>query len=829
MSRSKRAESAQGTQTSDKAATQTAAEVSIRAFVRRHQVSLAALALAAVGGACYANSFGGAFIFDDKHVIVDSVKLENLWPPEKLGAFFVAGMRPVVNASLALNYLCTPAGAGNWQYHAFNLATHIAAGLTLFGVLRRTLLSWRMIKRFGRAATPLALAASAIWLAHPLATQAVTYIVQRAESMMALFYLLTLYCVIRGAGRAYGEGRMGGGPEGRIPDTKPARLSARPPVLPSSCPPLLFSCRPYLWYILAIVACALGMGTKQVMVTAPLVVLLYDRVFLAKRWADLRPRVWVYVCMAGTWAILVALIWSSPADASAGFGTRTVRWWEYAASQPGVIVRYLELVFWPAGQCMDYGWPIARGFWRIVPPAILVAGLLAATAWALRKRPAAGFAGAAFFLVLAPTSSFMPIADLIFEHRMYLPLAAVVALVAVLLYQASGRLLQMIARGDADKAAPWRWSAWTAAAVVVMVLGVCTHFRNRIYVSELTAWGDVVSHAPDNGRAQFNYGNALGHEKRYAEAIEAYHRGLASKVDFPGYKPSRSDFLNNEGRALMDMGDPGQLDRAIALLREAIALQPGERTSGRYYCNLGKALWTQGKNDEAMAAYRDAARVDPANAEAHYSIGLVLMQQGKPQEAIAYELQALQLKPDHVQAADTLGRCLEKTGQTDRAIGIFSTLLQAAPKLGPAHYYLANALGAQGDGAAAAKHFRTALECAGDNPDPMILNNLAWLLATDPRVGQARQGEAVGMAERACRITRNKSWTILDTLAAAYARDGRWDEAVATAGKALDLAQEAKAAGAAEVRARMELYKSRRAFIQASTVPAAPPADDNPR
>jgi protein O-mannosyl-transferase len=174
------------------------------------------------------------------------------------------GGRPVVNLSLALNYAL--GGSNVWGYHALNLAIHIIlAGLTLFGVVRRTLLRPALRERFSPSAARLALVVAVLWTAHPLQTEAVTYVSQRCESLMGLFYLLTLYCFVRGAD----------------------------------------SQRCGWWFTLSVVACLLGMATKEVMVTAPLLVLLYDRTFVTgsfrKAWTRHRR---LYLSLAGTWLLL---------------------------------------------------------------------------------------------------------------------------------------------------------------------------------------------------------------------------------------------------------------------------------------------------------------------------------------------------------------------------------------------------------------------------------------------------------------------------------------------------------------------------------------------
>jgi hypothetical protein len=189
--------------------------------------------------AVYANGLSGSFIHDDIPSIVDNPTIRQLWPigqvlsPPRNGET-VSG-RPLLNLSFAVDYAI--AGTNTWIYHATNLVIHVLNGLLLLGILGRTFSLPVLRPQLGKAAGGLALVIALLWVLHPLQTESVTYIVQRAESLAAFFYLLVFYCVIRG----------------------------------------IESARYALWYILAVAACFLGVATKETVATAPLLVLLYDR------------------------------------------------------------------------------------------------------------------------------------------------------------------------------------------------------------------------------------------------------------------------------------------------------------------------------------------------------------------------------------------------------------------------------------------------------------------------------------------------------------------------------------------------------------------------
>ncbi len=170
---------------------------------------------------------------------------------------------------------------------------------------------------------------------------------------MAMFYLLTLYCFVRAVSSA----------------------------------------RAIYWYLGSILACLLGMAGKEVMVSAPLMVLLYDRTFCAGSFREAwRRRYGVYLALAGTWLLLGWLVvLSGSRGGTAGFAMPAFTWWSYLLTQPGVITHYLRLSLWPSGLCLDYNWPAAQTVSEVLYPGLLVVGLLGLTAWALVKRPAWGF------------------------------------------------------------------------------------------------------------------------------------------------------------------------------------------------------------------------------------------------------------------------------------------------------------------------------------------------------------------------------------------------------------------------------------------------------
>ena len=445
----------------------------------------------------------------------------------------MVGGRPFVSLTLALNWAM--GGTHVRGYHAVNLAIHILAAWTLFGVIRRTLLLPTMPRSFAAAATPLAFAAALIWAVHPLQTAAVTYIIQRTESLVSLFYLLTLYCVIRSAASARNAGN---------------------------------------WYMGATLSCLLGMLTKEVMATAPLIVLLYDRTFLSGSFKKaLSDRLELYLSLAATWAVIPWVLITTEFHAhSTGGGAGDFTYWTYLLTQPSVLLHYLGQVFWPTGLSLDYGWPAVHSFREAALPGLLIIGLLGLTVWALVKRPALGFLGAWFFVILAPTSSFVPVRDAAFDHRMYLPLAAIAVGVVLAVYTVCHRLFSPTAESEQTlpNEAKNPTTVFPAAVLgiallaLVVALGWATIERNTLFGSEITIWQDVVAKNPDHARGHLNLGGSLDMAGRIDEAIAQYEQTLALEPTFPKAH-------NNLG---IDLFKQGKTAQAIEQYRLAIAGDP---------------------------------------------------------------------------------------------------------------------------------------------------------------------------------------------------------------------------------------------------------------
>jgi Flp pilus assembly protein TadD len=650
---------------------------------------LAALVLAAAIAGVYANSLSGPFVLDDQAAVVQNQDIRDLSRPWALlrprEESPVAG-RPLAALSFALNYALH--GLDVRGYHVVNIALHAVCALLAYGVIRRTLAQPALGDLRGLSSSGLALAAALVWAVHPLNSEVVNYLAQRTESMMAAFYLLSVYAAIRAAPSQDGR-----------------------------------------WAGVAVGSACLGAMCKESMATLPVVVALYDRVFLFDSWASALRRRWrLYGGLALSWAVLAGVMALGPRAGVAGFSTGITPW-TYLLNQAELITGYLRLAFWPQGLVVFYGWPIERSLADVAPHASLLAALAAATIAALLWRPAigplrgplrkfwtraphggpgrtergktgaptahardvgwkghyqpakglrgdskgqsplAGFMGAWFFLTLAPASSLVPIATEVgAERRMYLPLLGLVILVV----WAAGRVWEAV-RGT-RLASRWpRAAAGVPVAVVAVVavwLGAATVARNRDYQSPVRLAETVVERRP-TGVAHHILGEQLALAGREREAV--VHLREAVRLG-----NSRAGYLL--GGTLFNLG---QLDEALERLEAFVATAdlpyrlvprwleppPVEVLTARglmAQIHASRREWTKSA-DQARAILRSV----PSHPGARRLLADALYGQERWGEAEAEYVRYLNASPGDVRALINLGVAQVGGGKLDEAIVTF--------------------------------------------------------------------------------------------------------------------------------------------------------------
>jgi Flp pilus assembly protein TadD len=587
-----------------------------------------AVPLLVLAGLCaYANVYPKTLVFDDDAWIVDNAHLDE--PLE-----YVKDMegRPLLAAT---NIVLHRLGRGNpIGHHVLNVLIHLAATLTLYGVVRRSLLSRRFGERFVGRADYLAFGVALLWMLHPLQVQCVTYIIQRGEAMAGLFYLLILYAMLRAEAAAEPR-RMVPRPVER-PLSQERADFADPPTedLVAANGWYTVNWRTVPWYALAIVSLVLGFGSKEIMVTAPGALLLFDRVFLAPSIREVFRRRWLfYVFFLLVWSGFTGWHFMRAAEAAGGLGfqVETVTPTQYALTETGVLLYYLRLAVWPRGMAIDYqSWPWWHTWADAKPDAAIIIGMLVVTAVLLFWRPAVGFVCAWFFLILIPTSTFMPIVDAVFEHRMYLSLASV-AVLAVFFGDWLLRLTRL------------RWLRPVVLGAVAIVLGVLTFLRNEEYRSRAAVWTVAVDRMPDSVRARANLGQGLILDDRCEEAIPVLERARE-------LSPTDPTAVQNLAAAHEQLGEFEQAAEYYRRLRDYF---PGDWTHWRMY---GDTLLVLGRWQEAADTYARASELKADAADPHYGRAAALYELDRDDEARAEVAAATAVAADWPEAVLLMAR-----------------------------------------------------------------------------------------------------------------------------------------------------------------------------
>jgi Tfp pilus assembly protein PilF len=609
----------------------------------------------------YSNSLSTPFQFDDGAL---QNKAGRQWlhqiAPSTPPDVHVAG-RPVLRFSFALNYAW--GGLDVSGYHIFNLAAHIVCMLLFFFLVRSTFLRWGP-PDWHRSASSVAFWSALIWALHPLNTGAVTYISARSESLMAIWYLATVLAAMRAHDLRHG-------------------LS---------------------WSAAAVVFSALGMATKETMVTAPLMVVLLDRALVFSSFKQaFRERGRLYAPLAATWIVLAALIVTGARAESVGFSLG-VSSWTYLLNQAEVITDYLRRSMWPYPLVFAYGEPRALALADVLPEATLILALLILACWSCWRAPRVGVLAVAFFLVLAPTSSVVPIATEVgAERRMYLPLMTLVLLLVLLGRFLWERATSRMSSNDATAPVPlWWWRIGAAVPLAVCVLlGTLTIQRNTEYATAEGLWRSTLERWP-SAVAHRNLGASLRQIGKGSEAIEHFR---ATVTDHPEVRNALGQTLFEQGRfdeALVELeafldrtAVPGSDDEVTARVVTAAALEKVGRSDearellqdllvrepdyALAYLVLADIQFRRGEFADAQVRYRRYLTYEPADVGALTNLGISALNTGQLAESIQALQRVVDAQPQHASAHRNLAIALARAGRLDDAIAHVEEATRLAP------------------------------------------------------------------------------------------------------------------------------------------------------
>ncbi len=616
----------------------------------------------------YSNTFSVPFLFDDFPNITQNNKIRFL-----SNYLNLSGTRYIGELSFALNYYFGELEV--FGYHLVNIIIHILNGILVWWlvnlifktpVMRRAVIS-------PQTGSVIAITASLIFVSHPIQTQAVTYIVQRLASLATLFYLLSVVLFLKW------------------------RLSPG------------FGYRVVL-YLLSLLSVVLAMKTKEMSFTIPFIIILCEFAFFRDR----LKRVYLLIPYILTILIIPLTIMSIGSDkplgdivgdlSEASRDTEGISRGDYLLTQFRVIVTYIRLLFLPVNQNLDYDYPVYHSlfipvvflsflfllFIIGVGVYLLIRSVRSGNCYALF----ASFGIFWFFITLSIESSIIPIKDVIFEHRLYLPaVGAVMAFSSAVLYG----LEHWKSRRGTDTIV----TAYVFIFIIVVLLSFATYQRNWTWRDEITLWMDVVAKSPLKARGYNNLAFAYDNQGRIDKAVEEYKTAVKLKPDYV-------DAHNNLGLAY---DKQGRIEEAMEEYKAAIRLKPDNVNA---YNNLGLAYVNQGRIEEAVEEYKTAIRLKPDYLKAHNNLGIAYDKQGRVEEAVEEYKTAIRLKPDTANAYNNLGIAYDKQGRVDEAVEEYKTAIRLKPDYVKAHNNLGLAYAKQGRIDKAIEEYRIAIKIAPD-------------------------------------------------------------------------------------------------------------------
>lgn len=691
------------------------------------------LFLCVVTFCAYSNTLQSPFVFDDTgniientHIRWDHLSLENVM---KVATQSLSKNRPVANISFALNYYFD--GYDVAGYRLVNVLIHIASGIFLFFVVKATL-TLPSVPIGAHRSRLIPFFTSLIWLLHPLHTQSVTYIVQRMNSMAAMFYILALLLYIKG------------------------RLSAKKK-----------------WgitlFISSFLAGVMALGSKQIAATLPVMILFYEWCFfknLERAW--IRDNVVRFlVCFVVFSCVALFYLDMDPFERIlGGYGRRDFTMTQRVLTEFRVVVFYLSLIFFPhpSRLSLDHYFPLS---YSMIAPistvfsCLLIMGSIAFSVYQAKKKPVFLFCTLWFFGNLLIESSIIGL-EIIFEHRTYLPSMFVVLGLVLMIY----------------KFAPSFWLRIPVLLGIAMICAVFTYERNGIWQNRVTLWQDCVDKAPEKARPHYNLGLSLqGYHpsgkdgpqhltKTQITEKAIFHFREAIRLD-----PDHLKAHNNLGIALMEKGCVGEaishyrlvLDRkpdsmeaagnlAIALskkgnIEEAIRYFKASLRSGhdqtKTLNNLGVLLARAGRVSEAALQFRKVIQIEPSNREARHNLqklkapggmidqaidrlessvekmsdtsmlcelGNLYKEKGELQKAVKCYEKALCFRSDFSGALEKMALAMAMMGNYERSLSLYKKIVERHPDQAEIYYLIASVYSRQGNTAAAFSWLQMAVE-----------------------------------------------------------------------------------------------------------------------
>ncbi len=551
---------------------------------------LAFLIIAIISILIYSNSFDCEFQFDDESNISEQIVIKKLSNFTDLSIWQNINFRPLAMFTFAINYHFHKLDVNG--YHVGNLIVHIIMGWFVF-LLINLIFSLQSIKSdsFAEDKKYLALFAALICVAHPIQTQAVTYIVQRMTSLAAMFYIISIFL--------YAKGRI-------IHIKKGLKLNA------------------LILYIGALLSGVFALLSKQNAVTFPLSMLLFELFFIRNKENKLFKK-YIIISFSVLLFVFLAIVFSGNLHKE----TEQISRINYLITQFRVTVKYIQLLLLPVQQNLDYNFYASNTFWSLkeIGSFLIILSLLISGVLLFRKQRVLSFGIFWFFLTLSLESSIFPISGIIYEHRLYLPMVGFSLCLITIIWRLFSYKRKSI--------------MFILLMIIIFSYGYATFNRNKVWKTRYTLWSDVVKKSPNKARPNYNLGNVWTRKGKHNVAIKYYDRAVKTKPDFV-------DALNNLGNA---WNSKGNIDKAIEYYNKVLEVNPNYTQALN---NLGVISSNKGELDKAKEYYEKVLEIKPFDAEVINNLGIVWARKREFDKAIDCFKKALEIKPDYPNAKKNL-------------------------------------------------------------------------------------------------------------------------------------------------------------------------------
>jgi len=623
----------------------------------------ACLLIIVLGTIIYSNSFYGEFQFDDGVHIVQQNMFNDLSLYSEFSSWTKINDRPLAYFTLALNKAIN--GSNVFGYHLFNLIVHLLTSILVY-FFTLLLLSQKVvqtIKILGKEKL-IALFIALIFLSHPIQTQAVTYIIQRMTSLAALSYIASSFFYLK------------------------ARLSQ---VKGESYIKFIS------FYFLTIITAIASVLSKQIAVTLPLTFLLIEFFFIRNSEGKRFNKILLIGVIAISVSFIVVILGGLlPRE------TENISRYEYFLTQLRVIVKYVQLLVLPISQNLDYDFVISKSIWGMdeLISAIVVISFLSSIFTLYRKHPLISFGIAWFFITLLVESSIIPIRDVIFEHRLYLPMFGF----AIILVMALLELLRKIKQRQLI----------IVFSVIIMVYGCLTLVRNTVWKSKLSLWYDVAQKSSAKARPHLNLGIAYFHLFKPIPAIEQFN--LANKIE-----PENGQIYYNRAEAFLFLN---RTEEALRDLDQSVLLN---NKFAEAYDTRGKAKLRLGDFDAAIKDFSKAIELKPELESAWFNMATALLFKGEIQNALNDLNKAIQLNPQFAAALNNRGQVMLNLGKYNEAIADLNNAIEIEPRLSNAYNNRAKAFYAIRQFDLSIKDLNTSLKFNPKDGEVLKLRGICYL------------------------------------------------------------------------------------------------------